>query len=98
VIKDSDSTEELQIGPGWASNRSGTDDDLGYDLQDLGPRADGHDGKNYTIVVSAGRSGTLSDSDAQHDAGFGRGIKATTMITQEVVSDDSGESRPRGSR
>jgi hypothetical protein len=97
VLKDSDSTEELQVGPGW-TNRSGAEDDLGYGLHELGNRAEGPDAKNYTIVVSAGKSGPLSDLEAQDSAGFGRGIKATTMITQEVESDESGERRLRGSR
>lgn len=98
VLKNSDSTEELGVGPGWTNRSGNTEDDLGYGLHELGNCAEGPDAKNYTIVVSAGKPGPLSDLEAQDSAGFGHGIKATTMITQEVESDDSGERRMRGSR
>jgi hypothetical protein len=94
VIKESESTEDLQVGPGWSSTRSGPDDDLVYGLQELGPLADPRDGKNYTIVVSAGGPGALSGVDVERNAGLG-GIKATTMITQQVESGDLDEKRLR---
>lgn len=99
VIKDSDSTEDLHSGAGWLPRGSGAEDDLEYGLQDLGLRAGGHDGQNYTIVVSAGRGKTPTETNALHEAGLGGGITATTMITQQVESGDSDErSRSRGAR
>lgn len=94
VIKDTDSTEELQSGEGWLPRRSVADDDLGYSLQDLGrPQADGHDGKSYTIVVSAGGPDTNTETNGQQNTGFKGAIKATTMITQQVEL-NNGNKRP----
>jgi hypothetical protein len=56
----------------------------------------GHHGKSYTIGVSAGRAETFTATDAQHDDGFGGGIKATTMITQHVECGGSNKKRLRG--
>jgi hypothetical protein len=95
VIRDFDSTEELQSDAGWLSQRSGADD-LEYGLQGLGPWDGGHHGKSYTIGVSAGRAETFTATDAQHDDGFGGGIKATTMITQHVECGGSNKKRLRG--
>ncbi|KAH8907368.1 hypothetical protein BR93DRAFT_911223 [Coniochaeta sp. PMI_546] len=95
VIKDSDSTEELQSGEGWLPRRSVADDELGYSLQDLGrPQADGQDGKSYTIVVSAGGPDTNTETNGQQSTGFKGAIKATTMITQQVELNNGNKRRP----
>jgi hypothetical protein len=98
----SDSAEELHANVGGMGQRPS---DVEYGLQDLGRVGDTDKG-DYRVHVSGGPPSSpvatsdyarrvLSKSDRGRD-GMGWGIKATTMITQQVETDDGGGRRKIG--
>ena len=105
TLGDSDSAEELHANVGDMGRR-GDDEDPEYGLRDLG-HVGPAERANYRVEVSGGPPPGGDDASAPADvrrvlsksdrgrSGEGWGIKATTMITQQVAFEDREKRRHR---